>query len=41
VPGAHVVGEVGGDVLDIAGALRLPVDRLRAVYDGAIPAAFA
>jgi hypothetical protein len=36
-----VVGEVGGSSLDVAGAFSLPVERLRAVYDGAIPAAFA
>jgi phosphoribosylformylglycinamidine synthase subunit PurL len=41
VPGARVIGEVGGDSLDIAGALRLPVADLRDAYEGAIPAAFA
>jgi phosphoribosylformylglycinamidine synthase subunit PurL len=41
VPGAFVIGEVGGDSLDIAGALRLPVADLRDAYEGAIPAAFA
>jgi phosphoribosylformylglycinamidine synthase subunit PurL len=41
VPGARVIGEVGGGTLDIAGALSLPVERLRSVYEGAIPAAFA
>jgi hypothetical protein len=41
VPGAVVVGEVGGASLEIAGALSLPVERLRAVYESAIPAAFA
>jgi phosphoribosylformylglycinamidine synthase subunit PurL len=41
VPGARVIGEVGGDTLDIAGALRLPVADLRSAYEGAIPAAFA
>jgi phosphoribosylformylglycinamidine synthase subunit PurL len=41
VPGARVIGEVGGDALDIAGALRLPVAELRDAYEGAIPAAFA
>jgi phosphoribosylformylglycinamidine synthase subunit PurL len=40
VPGARVIGEVGGDALEIAGALSLPLDRLRSVYEGAIPAAF-
>jgi phosphoribosylformylglycinamidine synthase subunit PurL len=41
VPGAHIVGETGGDALDIAGALRLPVATLRDAYEGAIPSAFA
>ncbi len=41
VPGGVVIGEVGGDSLEIAGALSLPVERLRAVYEGAIPAALA
>jgi hypothetical protein len=41
VPGARVIGEVGGDSLEIAGALRLPVADLRDAYEGAIPAAFA
>ena len=41
VPGAVVIGEVGGDSLEIAGALSLPVERLREVYEGAIPAALA
>jgi phosphoribosylformylglycinamidine synthase subunit PurL len=41
VPGARVIGEVGGEVLDIAGALTLRVARLRDAYEGAIPAAFA
>jgi hypothetical protein len=41
VPGARLVGETGGDLLDIAGALRLPVPQLRDAYEGAIPAAFA
>jgi phosphoribosylformylglycinamidine synthase subunit PurL len=41
VPGARVIGEVGGDALDIAGGLRLPVAELRDAYEGAIPAAFA
>jgi phosphoribosylformylglycinamidine synthase len=39
VPGAVVIGEVGGDSLDIAGVLSLPVSRLREVYESAIPAA--
>jgi phosphoribosylformylglycinamidine synthase len=41
VPGARVVGETGGEALEIAGALSLPVERLRSIYEGAIPAAFA
>jgi phosphoribosylformylglycinamidine (FGAM) synthase-like enzyme len=41
VPGARVIGETGGDVLEIAGALSLPVDRLRSAYEEAIPVAFA
>jgi phosphoribosylformylglycinamidine synthase subunit PurL len=40
VPGAQVIGEVGGDALEIVGALRLPVAGLRDAYEGAIPAAF-
>jgi hypothetical protein len=36
-----VIGETGGDALDIAGALRLTVAELRDAYEGAIPAAFA
>ena len=39
--GAVAIGEVGGDALEIAGALSLPVSRLASVYEGAIPAAFA
>jgi phosphoribosylformylglycinamidine synthase subunit PurL len=41
VPGARVIGEVGGSSLEIAGALSLPVERLRSLYEGAIPALFA
>ncbi|MGH2743722.1 MAG: phosphoribosylformylglycinamidine synthase subunit PurL [Thermoleophilaceae bacterium] len=41
VSGARVVGETGGDSLDIAGALRVPVAELRDAYEGVIPAAFA
>jgi phosphoribosylformylglycinamidine synthase subunit PurL len=41
MPGARPIGEVGGDTLDIAGALRLPVADLRSAYEGAIPAVFA
>jgi hypothetical protein len=39
VPGARLIGEVGGPALEIAGALSLPVAELRATYEGAIPAA--
>ncbi len=38
---ALLIGETGGDVLDIAGAVRLTVAELRDAYEGAIPAAFA
>jgi phosphoribosylformylglycinamidine synthase subunit PurL len=41
VPRAQVIGEVGGDALDIVGALQVPVVELRDAYEGAIPAAFA
>ena len=37
--GAVVIGEVGGDALEIEGALSVPVSELRAAYEGAIPAA--
>jgi phosphoribosylformylglycinamidine synthase len=40
VPGARVIGEVGGDALEIEGALSVPVAELRAVYESAIPVAF-
>src|SRR4029453_18014470 len=36
--GAIVIGEVGGETLEIDGALRVPVSELRATYEGAIPA---
>ena len=39
--GATVIGEVGGDALEMGGALRVPVAELRAAYEGAIPAALA
>ena len=39
LPAARVIGEVGGDILEIAGAAAVPVARLREVYEGAIPAA--
>jgi phosphoribosylformylglycinamidine (FGAM) synthase-like enzyme len=41
VPGARVIGTVGGAALEIDGALAIPVAELRAAYEGAIPAAFA
>ncbi len=40
VPGARVIGEVGGGALEIAGAFSVPLARLREAYEGAIPAAF-
>jgi phosphoribosylformylglycinamidine synthase subunit PurL len=39
VKGAVVLGVVGGDDLEIGGALRVPVAELTAAYEGAIPAA--
>jgi phosphoribosylformylglycinamidine (FGAM) synthase-like enzyme len=39
--GAIVLGEVGGDALEIEGALIVPVGELRAAYEDAIPAALA
>jgi phosphoribosylformylglycinamidine synthase II len=39
--GAIVLGEVGGDTLDIDGILTVPVSVLCAAYEDAIPAAFA
>jgi phosphoribosylformylglycinamidine synthase len=39
IDGAIVIGEVGGDALQIEGALSVPVGDLRAAYEGAIPAA--
>jgi phosphoribosylformylglycinamidine synthase len=41
VPGTHVLGWVGGECLEIPGALCLPVTELRDVYEAAIPARFA
>ena len=41
VPGARLIGEVGGDALEIAGAVRVSIAALRDAYEGAIPAAFA
>jgi phosphoribosylformylglycinamidine synthase subunit PurL len=37
--GARVIGEVGGDALEIEGTLRVALGSLRDVYEGAIPAA--
>jgi phosphoribosylformylglycinamidine synthase subunit PurL len=37
MPGARLIGVVGGGALEIAGALALPVERLREEYEGAIP----
>ena len=39
--GAIVLGEVGGDTLDIDGILTVPVSVLCAAYEDAIPSAFA
>jgi phosphoribosylformylglycinamidine synthase len=39
--GAIVLGEVGGDTLDVEGTLTVPVSALRAAYEDAIPSAFA
>ncbi|HET8823211.1 MAG TPA: phosphoribosylformylglycinamidine synthase subunit PurL [Thermoleophilaceae bacterium] len=39
--GATVIGEVGGDALEIDGSLSVSVAALRAAYEGAIPAAVA
>jgi phosphoribosylformylglycinamidine synthase subunit PurL len=41
LPGAVMIGEVGGDVLELVGAAAIPVARLREVYEGAIPAALS
>jgi phosphoribosylformylglycinamidine synthase subunit PurL len=41
VPGARVIGEVGGDALEIDDALSVPVAELRGAYEGAIPGMFA
>ena len=37
----RIFGEVGGDALEIAGALSVPVAELERVFEGTIPAAFA
>jgi phosphoribosylformylglycinamidine synthase subunit PurL len=39
--GAIVIGEVGGETLDIDGSLSVSVSELRATYEGALPAALA
>jgi hypothetical protein len=36
-----VIGEVGGERLEIEGAFTMPVTELRDAYEGAIPAAFS
>ena len=41
VPGARVIGSVGGDALELEGALSVPLAELRSIYEGTIPAAFA
>ena len=41
VPGARVIGSVGGDALELDGALSVPLAELRSIYEGTIPAAFA
>jgi len=41
LPGARIIGEVGGHSLVIDGTLSVPVAQLEAAYEGAIPAAFA
>jgi hypothetical protein len=39
--GAVVIGEVGGESLEVEGALTVPLTELRTAYEDAIPAAFA
>jgi phosphoribosylformylglycinamidine synthase subunit PurL len=39
LPGATLIGTVGGEALEIGGSLAIPVARLREVYEDAIPAA--
>ena len=39
--GALVIGEVGGDSLEVDGALSVPLSELRAAHEGSIPSAFA
>ena len=41
MPGARLIGEVGGAELAVEGLLTLPVERLRETYERAIPAALA
>jgi phosphoribosylformylglycinamidine synthase subunit PurL len=38
---AVVIGEVGGDALEVEGVMTVPLPELRAAYEDAIPAAFA
>jgi hypothetical protein len=40
VPGARVIGEVGGGALEVESTFSVPLARLREAYEGAIPAAF-
>jgi hypothetical protein len=39
--GGTIIGEVGGQELEIDGVLSVPVAELRTAYEGAIPAALA
>jgi phosphoribosylformylglycinamidine (FGAM) synthase-like enzyme len=41
LPGATVIGTVGGEALEIGALLQVPVARLREVYEGAIPEALS
>jgi len=41
VPGARLIGAVGGDALETGDTLSVPVAQLRAAYEGAIPGMFA
>ena len=39
--GAIVLGEVGGDSLEVAGVLSVPLGELRSAHEDSIPSAFA
>jgi phosphoribosylformylglycinamidine synthase subunit PurL len=39
LPGAMLIGEIGGDALEIGDSISVPVERLRSVFEGAVPAA--